>query len=72
MTEQALVERIKKIVSLGDTMKVSEIARRLRVKREEIENVCQSHYGLDLLVAVAAGGGVVDYKPSQYEVEHFE
>ena len=72
MTEQELVDKIKKILPLDSSMKVGTIARRLRVKRDEIENVCQSHYGLDLIVGLRAAGGTVEFKPAQYEVEHYE
>lgn len=73
MNDDDIVKKLKTIIPLGETRKVSDLARRLRVRRSVIEDAIQGSYaGLDLVVGVRCGNGYGTFKPSEYEVEHYE
>lgn len=74
MTDDEIAEKLKKIIPLGEKRKVNELARRLRVRRSQVEDAVQGCYveGLDLIVGLRIGGGIYEYRPVDYEVEHYE
>lgn len=68
-------DRIRRVMAVGQTRKVTNLARSLRVKRSEIEDAVQGMQGFDLLVGIQVGcpgGGYADIDRSDWEIERYE
>lgn len=66
-------ERVKALLpKVGDSMLVSELRRRLRVKREDIEGCVHDTSGLDLIVGFRTGAGHAHYGKRQWMIERYE
>ncbi len=73
LNDVEIVAKIKEIVPLGESRKVSYLAQCLHLKRGVIEDVVGGYApGLDLIVGVRCGSGVGHHEPKDYEVEHYE
>jgi len=74
MNDMEICTKIKEIIPLGETRKLSYLAQCLHIKRDVIDDAVSSGIcsGLDLIVGVRCGAGVGYHEPKEYEVEHYE
>lgn len=70
---KTVAERVKTLLpNEGDSMLVSELRRRLRVTRDEIEGCVHDTSGLDLIVGLRTGAGHAHYGKRQWRIERYE
>ena len=68
-----LEQRLAAALPVGETKKISDMARRLRVKRATIEEIAEVGEGYDLIVAFGIHGeGFYELPRSQWEIERYE
>lgn len=65
-------ERVKAVMEVGETRLVSDLAKSLRCKRDDIENCVFDVDGLDLIVGIQAGNAIAEHPPSSWEIERYE
>ncbi|MNK83285.1 hypothetical protein D3C87_1030900 [compost metagenome] len=72
LNDEPAVAEIKRVMGESDFMKVSAIAKALRTKRQNVLDVVESACDpeLDLIVGVRCGGGIGEFKESEYEIEY--
>lgn len=76
LNDDAAVAEIKRVMmpNLSDrsTVSVSLIAKLLHTKRQDVMDVVESACDaeLDLIVGARCGGGIAEYKASEYEIEY--
>lgn len=65
-------KEIKRVMGNGGYVTVSEVARKLRTTKQAIIDVLESAYDqeLDLIVGIRCGGGIAEYKSSEYQIEY--
>lgn len=68
----SVAERIKKLLNVGDDMLVSDLRRRLRVKRSEIEEATYDSDCLDLIVGLRTGAGYGCFGKRDYRIERYQ
>jgi hypothetical protein len=74
MTKQkkSVAERIKGLLAVGEDMLVSDIRRKLGVKREEVEEATYGSDCLDLIVGIRTGAGYGCFGKRGYRIERYQ
>ena len=67
-----LAARVRRVMRVGETRKVSALAKSLRAKAGDIVDCVYYSEGLDLIVGFRTGAGFAEFAPSQWEIERYE